>query len=391
MKDGSLPRVMHVVRRLDFGGVQTGVVNLVRGLDGLGFEQAVCCLESRGELAERLPGSVAVVACAEGCRPQRVPWRAARFLRRWRPDVVHARNGGAWIDATAAWLLAGARGRLAFSFHGWDRRTRMPRRRALLYRLLARVTRTLAAVSAEAAEQFAAETGIPSGRFVVLHSGVDTARFRPPSAARPGDRVVLGCVGRLDPIKAHDILIEAFARVAAAGGPDLELRLIGDGPCAPALARLARDRGVADRVRFLGMATDVPEQLRELDMFLLASHREGRPTSVMEALATGLPVIASRVGSMPGLVADGRTGVLVEPGDVAGLARAIADLAADAAVRRRYSAEARQVAVAEFSLDRMIEQYAAFYREMTRDLDLARPARSPALARDALAGFLTRR
>jgi glycosyltransferase involved in cell wall biosynthesis len=360
-----LPRILHVVRRLDFGGLEVGVVNLVCGLERLGFAQLVCCLEDRGALANRLPESVPVWTCAEGRRPQRLPWRAARCIRDWRPEVVHARNGGAWIDATTAWLLAGRRGRLVFSFHGWDRLDRMPRQRAFLYRRLARMTNALAAVSTEAAQQFAEEAGIAPDRFTVLSSGVDTEQFRPPTKPKANGRVVLGCVGRLDPVKAHDVLIEAFACIAEGPG-DPELHLLGDGPCRADLERLARQRGIADRVRFLGMAADVSERLREMDLFVLASHREGRPTSIMEAMATGLPVVATRVGSVPELVAEGRTGLLVDPGDATALARALGALITDEALRRRLAEEARRVAVAELSLDRMVAQYAAFYRDIAR-------------------------
>jgi glycosyltransferase involved in cell wall biosynthesis len=342
--------------------MEVGVINAVGGLGRLGYEQAVCCLEDRGPLADRIPPSVPVVSCAPGGRPPRIPWQAARLIRTWRPDVIHARNGGAWIDAALAWQLAGRRGRLAFSIHGWDQLGRMARRRAFLFRQIARWTHGLAAVSAETARQFAEETGIPAGRFDVLSSGIDTVRFRPGDSPRAGGSVVLCCVGRLDPVKAHDNLIDAFARAVERGGPRLELRLLGDGPCRASLEALVRERGLADRVKFLGMATDVPEQLRESDAFVLASHREGRPTSIMEAMASGLPVIATRVGSIPELVDDGRTGLLVEPGDVEGLARAIGAIAADRPLRDRLAEEARRHAVAELSLDRMIEQYDAFYR-----------------------------
>jgi glycosyltransferase involved in cell wall biosynthesis len=346
------------------GGLEVGVANVVRSLSAKGFPQAVLCLEDRGELADALPASVPVWACVEGEeRPQRLPWRAARRMREWRPDVVHARNGSAWIDAGLAWLLARRPGRLAFSIHGWTQVDRMPRKRAFAYRQLARVTHALAAVSAETARQFADESGIPASRFAVLSSGVDTERFRPPDAPRSGSRIVLGCVGRLDPVKAHDVLIDAFARVVA-GGADLELRLLGDGPLKADLERHARDLGVADRVRFPGTVADVPEQLRDLDIFVLASHREGRPTSIMEAMASGLPVVATRVGSIPELVAEGRTGLLVDPGSTDELARAIGTLSGDEALRRRFAEEARRIAVEELSLDRMIEQYADFYEKI---------------------------
>jgi glycosyltransferase involved in cell wall biosynthesis len=173
---------------------------------------------------------------------------------------------------------------------------------------------------------------------------------------------VLGCVARLDPVKAHDVLIDAFARLVAAGRHDLELRLLGDGPCRPGLERLAHSRGLAGRVRFLGMAGDIPDQLRDLDLFVLPSRREGRPTSVMEAMAAGLAVVATRVGSVPELVSPGRTGLLAEPGDTEGLARALLTLIENEVLRSHYGEEARRVAVAELSLERMVEGYAAFYR-----------------------------
>jgi glycosyltransferase involved in cell wall biosynthesis len=232
------------------------------------------------------------------------------------------------------------------------------------------MTQGMTAVSTEAAQQFAEEAGIPPGRFVVLGSGVDTSRFQPPNLRRSGGRIILGCVARLDPIKAHDVLIDAFARVVNRGEVDLELRLLGDGPCRPALERQVRAGGLEERVRFLGTVGDVPERLRDLDVFVLTSHREGRPTSIMEAMAAGLPVIATRVGSIPGLVAHQRTGLLVEPRDVEALAQAIESLAVDPGLRLRLAEEARRVAVAELSLESMIAQYASFYR------DLANPGRS---------------
>ncbi len=377
-------RILHVVRRMAFGGMEVGVVNVVTGLERLGYAQAICCLEDRGELADRLPPSVPVWSCSPGGRPPRVPWQAARHIRAWRPDIVHARNGGAWIDASAAWWLARRRGRLAFSVHGWDRLDRMANLRAFLFRRMSRWTHGLAAVSAETARQFADETGIPAGRFAVLSSGIDTGRFRPPDVPRAGDRVVLCCVGRLDPVKAHDNLIDAFGRVVAHGEPGLELRLLGDGPCRAALEQQVRDRGLADRVRFLGMAFDVAEQLRDSDVFILASHREGRPTSIMEAMASGLPVVATRVGSIPELVDEGRTGLLVEPGDADGLARAIVTMAADGGLRRRFAEEARRRAVSDLSLGAMVEQYEAFY------LGLAGNPKPAAVMMDACSGGMPR-
>lgn len=355
------PRILHVVRRLCFGGLEMGVVNVVRGLERLGFPQAVCCLEDRGELADRVPHGVPIWVCAEAGQGVGASRCAARFIRDWRPDVIHARNGWAWIDAAAAWVLSGCCGRLAFSVHGWDRLDHMPRKRAFVFRQLAKLTKGMAAVSTETARQFALESGVAEDRFAILSSGVDTDVFHPAPSRRAQDRIVLGCVGRLDPVKAHDVMIAALAKLVAAGSHDVELRLLGDGPCRADLEELVRTLGVQDRVRFCGMMSDIPDQLRELDIFILSSHREGRPTSIMEAMASGLPVVASRVGSIPDLVESGETGLLVEPGDAAGLAEAIAVLLGEEGKRRQFGAEARRVAVADLSLHRMVREYASFY------------------------------
>ena len=356
-------RVLHLVTRLGFGGLEVEILNLVGGLERLGFAQAVCCLRDAGELAADLPAAVPSRELGGG---RLVALSAARWFRAWRPDIIHVRNGWAWPDAAVAWLLAGRPGRLVFSFHGWDRVGRMPRRRAFLYRQLARITPALATISAATAERFAAESGIDPARFVVLDSGIDMDQFRPRPRVAPTGRLVLGCVGRLDPIKAHDVLIEAFAQALDGGRRDLELRLIGDGLERANLERLVAARGLEDRVRLLGMRRDIAAQVRELDLFVLASHREGRPIAIMEALACGVPVIATAVGSVPGLIEPGRTGLLVEPGDRAGLTAAINTLADDPERRDRFGREARRFAVLHLSVDRMAEQYAAFYRDVAR-------------------------
>jgi glycosyltransferase involved in cell wall biosynthesis len=354
-----MPRVAHVVTRLGCGGLETGLLSLLPGLARLGFAQAVCCLAEGGELSSRVPNSVELWATKE---TGRMPSRFARFLRTWQPDVIHIRNAWAWPAACAAWSLAGWPGKLAFSIHGWDRLDRVPSRRAFLFRQLARMTRALAAVSTETAQQFALETGIPARRFKILKSGIDTEKFFPVTQNRSDNRLVIGCVGRLDPIKAHGVLLEAFARARANGPRELELRLIGDGPCRPDLERALRASKLEQHVRLLGTISNVAEQLRACDLFVLASQREGRPTSIMEAMACGLPVVATRVGSVPDLVVEGKTGFLVEPGDAAALAERIGTLADDESTRAQFGREARKIAVVELSLDHMVEQYAAFYQ-----------------------------
>lgn len=363
-------RVLHVVNSLDVGGVEVGVVNVMRGLDGLGHEQAVCCLERSGALVDRVPASISVSVCSKtGRREHLAPvLRAARLMRRFQPAVVHARNCGAWVNGALAWLLAGCPGRLVFSLHGLDWIDRVGPLRALIYRQLARVTFRMVAVCAATAESFALQVGLSPARFTVLHSGVDTQRFQPAltrrCTVRSPRRVVVGCVARLGQQKGHEQLLKAFADAAAQCRTELELRLVGDGPCRATLQALARQLGVDAAVRFMGERNDVPEQLAQFDIFVLASQQEGRPTSIMEAMAAALPVVATRVGGVADLVIDGRSGLLVAPDDVAALTRAIVALADDAGTRQTFGEAGRKLAAESFSLVSMVQTYQAFYLDV---------------------------
>jgi glycosyltransferase involved in cell wall biosynthesis len=171
-------------------------------------------------------------------------------------------------------------------------------------------------------------------------------------------------VARLAQLKGHEVLIPAFAEAVNYAKVDLELRLLGNGPFRQKLEELARACCVETRVRFLGESWDVAAQLRELDLFVLASLREGRPTSIMEAMASGLPVIATRVGAVPDLVVDGESGLLIDPSNVSGLANSILTLAHDPKRRRRFGDAARKIAVEQLQIWRMVAGYEHFYKEM---------------------------
>ncbi|SBT04713.1 Glycosyltransferase [Candidatus Accumulibacter aalborgensis] len=364
-------RVLHLVNSLDVGGVEVGVVNVMCGLDDLGYEQAVCCLERAGALIDRVPESISVSVCGKTDRRERLApvLRAARSMRRFQPAVVHARNCGAWVIGALAWLLAGCPGHLVFSLHGLDWIGRVGPVRAMIYRQLARITFRMVAVGAATGECFARQVGISPERFTVLHSGVDTQRFQPALArlrsVRSPCRVVVGCVARLGQQKGHEQLLKAFAGAAAQCPTELELRLVGDGPCRAALQTLARQLGVETAVRFMGECTDVPEQLAQFDIFVLASEQEGRPTSIMEAMAAGLPVVATRVGGVADLVIDGQSGLLVAPDDVAALTRAIVALADDAGARQTFGEAGRRLAAESFSLVSMVQNYQRFYLDVS--------------------------
>lgn len=361
--------IVHVLHSLGVGGTENGVVNLINALGGE-FRHSVVSMTTRGVLAERLAGAVEVYPLGKRAGLDLVATaRLAGALRRLRPDIVHSRNWGA-LDALPAARLAGVPV-LIHGEHGWEASDPggTSRRRNRLRRLLSPLVWRFTTVSRDLERWLTTTVGIPAAKIVTIVNGVDSARFAdlPRSEARlalgiPDDRVVIGTVGRLNPVKDQGTLLEAFARLE--GGPsDLALVLIGDGPTSDRLRERATRPDLAGRVHFAGRRDDVPLLLRGLDVFTLPSLNEGISNTILEAMASGLPVVATRVGGNGELVEDAVTGTLVPVGDPTALAQALAAYAGDPHLRALHGKAGRQRAVDAFGLDRMVERYRRLYLE----------------------------
>jgi len=187
------------------------------------------------------------------------------------------------------------------------------------------------------------------------------AQFRAAYGVEPDARVIVH-VGRFVPLKNHALLIQAFALLEAS--IPLYLWLVGDGELRPAMEQLAQELGVAHRVRFWGIREDVPAILNAADIFTLPSQHEGNPMSVMEAMAAGLPVVASRVGGIPELVEEGKTGLLVPPGEVHSLQQALLSLVRNPDLCLQMGRAARQRAVERFDIRQTVRQYEALYEQL---------------------------
>jgi glycosyltransferase involved in cell wall biosynthesis len=285
-----------------------------------------------------------------------------------RPSVIHARNWGAWPDVAVARLLTRPIVPLIFSFHGLSEPGPMPLRRRVAFRLLAQITTRVFTVC-EAAKQFlVARTGLPPQRIQVIPNGIDTTQFAPAARVPVGGRLVIGTVGSLTPMKNQAILLRAVSRLVA-GQANVEVRVAGDGPRRGSLATLAAELGLANRVQFLGHVADIAAFLRSLDVFALPSDSEAHPNALLEAMACGLPCVATRVGGVPEILNGGAAGLLVDAGDERALATALAGLLADPGRRTALGQAAHAHVCRWYSLDRMIDAYALLYNE----LNLRRP------------------
>jgi glycosyltransferase involved in cell wall biosynthesis len=204
----------------------------------------------------------------------------------------------------------------------------------------------------------------------VIRNGVDLDRFRVGSSADlrarlnlPADALVVGTIGRMVPVKDQRSLINAIALLRE-GGVDCSAVLVGDGPLRGELQRYAAERGVESYVHFAGERHDVHEIIRAFDVFALVSISEGLSNTTMEAMASGIPVVATRVGGADELVVDGTTGRLVPPSSPTALADALKSLLQDERRRAAFGAAARERMEGEFGLSRMISNYEQLYREL---------------------------
>jgi glycosyltransferase involved in cell wall biosynthesis len=360
-----------VVPTLDVGGMEVLVASMARGLAARGHRVGVTCLEHDGAQADalRADGVRVSVVPTPGLRTiVRAPALAEHFAR-LAPDVVHS-HSGVWEKAARAARHAGV-ARVVHTVHGLH--DTEPWHGPLLKRWGARHTDWVVAVSEPLREYLVERVGLDAARVRVLINGIHTDEFRPGAHAgalrdRLGigpDAPLVGTVARIAPIKNHAMLISSFARVLEQR-PDAHLAIVGDGPVRPALEAQIASLGLADRVHLPGMMTGLAPVYRDLDLFVLSSLAEGTSISMLEAMATGCGIVATRVGGNTDLLDGGACGTLVPSDDASAMADALVALLDAPAERRRLGAAARARVLAHFSEAAMLDGYEALYAGGTR-------------------------
>jgi sugar transferase (PEP-CTERM/EpsH1 system associated) len=372
------PLVLHVIHRLATGGLENGVINLIDGLRHAKLRHAVACIEDVSEFRRRLARQDVEFISLQRSRVGiwRMRWAIYRLCRRLRPAIVHTRNLSG-LDALLPARLAGVR-RCVHSEHGWDvydlRGERL--RPALLRRLHSPLVDRYVTVSKDLESYLVQRVGIKPSRVTAICNGVDVDRFAPacakpvhlfPAAWAAATPFVVGTVGRSQPVKDQATLVRAFAQLVADRPrlrSQLRLAIVGAGPLLPALRELAHTLGVADLAWFPGALDNVPEVLHLFDVFVLPSLNEGISNTLLEALASGLPVLATRVGGNVEIVDDGRTGRLFAPRAIAALAALLGEYVDNPHLRIAHATAARRAATERFSLNAMVTHYAAVYESL---------------------------
>lgn len=365
--------VLQVVHHLGIGGTERVVRDLALHFNDARFRTSVCCLEELGVFGEELRqrGLAVTVLGRRAGVDLSLSVRLRRLIRREAVDLVHAHQYTAYFYAATA-CLAASPSRVLFTEHGRPEADHVRPKRALANQILRLVTAGYTAVSEYSGQGLVAFEKMPARRVRVIRHGIAVEpmasterglRARRALALEATAPVVLS-VGRLDRVKDFGTLLRAFALVVRAL-PDAVLLIAGGGDegYRTELERDARELVSGDRIRFLGIRRDVPELLAACDVFALTSTMEALPLSLLEAMHAGRPVVATRVGGTAEAVVDGRTGLLVPPGDAPAVARGLLRVLTDREEGARLGRQGRGRLVTEFSLARVLGEYRALYDE----------------------------
>jgi len=355
-------RVLHVTQGLEMGGLEKVLVDIARHADR---EHSFVSLATRGILGDDITACgcrVAALGMPSGFRLQAIR-TLARLIKEWGIDVVHSHDDRPLIHAAPAAVLAGAG--LVHTRHGQS--IGLSRRQMRLICLGARLSAFFVCVSADST-RLAIEQGIAPSKLRTIWNGVDLDHY---SYTGPHCGGPITCVARLSPEKGIDTLIRA-ASLTVRQNPLVRFQIAGDGVCRPMLQRLIVELGLGQHVHLLGQVRDIKTLLDKAGLFVLPSRSEGISLTLLEAMARGLPVVATRVGGNNEVVIPGETGLLVPPEDATALAAALLRLQGQPEQGRAMGLAGRRRVESHFGIRRMIVAYEALYASCCR----RSPARS---------------
>jgi len=363
-------RIVQFVNNLDMGGLERLAVDIARCQLAEGHQPTIYCLTHPGRLAtEAAEMGIGIRSFNKTAGPHlNTIWKIAKQLRIDRPDVLHTHNHLVHHYGVAAGKLAGvpvivntrhrAEFRIVNNPGGSQTTTESPDKKSdLIFRATLPWVGSVVLISEATRQFFVKYRGIPAAKAKVILNGAHLERFlnvpAHPGSAFP--RVRFGIAARLVPEKDHFTLLRAFAAVVN-DVPGAELQIAGDGPLRARLEGFTRELNLANRVTFLGALPHTAQFLSQLDIFVLSSLNEGLPLSLLEAMAAGLPVVATRAGGTEEAAIDGQNAYLADPGDSKGLAQAMIRMAREPDLARM-GAAGRQIVQDRFRIEQTWHEY----------------------------------
>jgi len=371
--------VGHAIYAFHDGGMERGLLNLINYGDRLCFRHVILCLTDAGAFANLLasPNCEVVELHKKEGNDWRLPWRIAQAARRHRLNILHARGWPALVETALGARLARVP-QTIYTFHGktFEDLKGISLKRRWTQKAMIRSYRRVITLNRQMRSDLAAECSISEERIQIIANGVDVEVFRPREERQklraafglPADRLILGNVARLDPVKNHGVILRALRRLA-----DQRLKvyflLVGDGPHRTVLEQEIQRLGLASEVRLFGYSNRVPELLNCMDLYVQSSLYEGFSNTVLEAMACGVPILATDVGGTGDILNEGREGFFFQPDDDEKLASLIVRLTQDTERRRLLGERARHRAVEQFPIQSMVRNYQTIYQDLVRQTD----------------------
>jgi len=365
--------VAHIIYRLDFGGLENGLVNLVNRIPQDRYHHAIVCMTGYTDFSKRITNpSVTLHALNKSDGKDFASYlRLWKLLRELKPDIVHTRNLSG-LEGSVVARIAGVPYRV-HGEHGRDLYDIQANRctHLMLRRFCKNFIDRYIPLSNELEVWLESRIMVPTSKLSRIYNGVDTSRFRVREHGRrqipldnfdTGKVIVIGTVGRLQGIKDHVTLVEAFSKLSKKEScSNIRLVIVGDGPMMQELKDLVKSRGVEDIAWLAGVRDDIPELLQAFDIMVLPSKSEGISNTILEAMATGLPVVATNVGGNKELVVDSKTGALVPKENPLAMCGAIQKYISNPDLMRTHGLAGRKRVEEHFSISSMVEKYVSVY------------------------------
>lgn len=368
------PLVAHVIHRLTTGGLENGLVNLINAMPKQRYRHVIICMTDYNEFAKRIQrDDVEIFALhkREG-KDLGVYWRLGKLLRKLKPDIVHSRNLSA-LEASVVAALAGVpyrvHGEHGRDVHDMDGTNKKYNR---LRRFCQHFVQHYITVSKDLQRWLVDTVGIPARKITQIYNGVYSEKFFPAITRQAlpvegfstPENIIFGAVGRLETVKDQTTLAKAFVELHQQR-PDLTGRLklviVGNGGLRQPIDNILQQAGLHNHAWLAGNRGDVPDLMRGMDVFVLPSLAEGISNTVLEAMACGLPVIATNVGGNPELVADGQSGFLVPSASPEAMAHAMAKYVDSTGLTAMHGAAGRKRVEETYSMQAMVAAYLGVY------------------------------
>lgn len=362
--------IMHILHSFGIGGLENSLANLINGMDRYKFDHSICVLsDEMAGLAKIARDDVKTFKVRRKFKHDpTLIFRLVQLLKKERPDIVRTYNWGA-VEGILAAKISGIKSTV-HSEHGFDigEIVKKKLRRVLARRVIFMYCDRIIVPSLSLRKWLIEDVKVAAERIVYIPNGCDTAVFCPGRMPqiRKGfgikdSDIVLGTVGSLKKLKGQDVLLEAFSGIKETG---LKLMIVGDGPDKERLASMAEKMGLSGKILLTGSVIKPADIYKSIDIFVLPSLSENSPNCLLEAMATGLPIVATDVGDVSCILDNGTAGVIVQPRDASALTAGIKSLLNNLSMAQEKGRLARKTVEERFSLNKMTSEYEQSYQQI---------------------------